>query len=88
MLARSWRKILFAIVALFAATIAVAGWYWIHFSMSAARPFEVNDPYSSPRVLIATQGSEFKGAVVARCDSRWQARQVTTVLKSETGNCG
>jgi hypothetical protein len=62
---RSWRKVLLALVALFAATVAAAGWYWIHFSMSAARPFEVNDPGSSARVLIATQGSEFKDAVVA-----------------------
>ena len=65
MLTRRWRKILLAAATLIAASIAFAGWYRIHFSMSAARPFEVNDPHSSPRVLIATQGSEFKDAVVA-----------------------
>jgi hypothetical protein len=55
MLSRSWRKVLFAIVALLAATVAVAGWYRVHFSMATARSFEVNDPRSTPRVLIATQ---------------------------------
>lgn len=65
MLTRRWRKIWLAVAALVAASIAFAGWYRIHYSMSAARPFEVNDPLSSPRVLIATQGSQFKDAVVA-----------------------
>ena len=65
MLTRRWRKMLLAVAALIAASIAFAGWYRFHFSMSAARPFEVNGPHSSPRVLIATQGSEFKDVVVA-----------------------
>jgi hypothetical protein len=55
MLSRNWRKVLFAIVALFTATVAVAGSYWVHFSMATARSFEMNDPRSTPRVLIATQ---------------------------------
>jgi len=76
MFKRSWRKILLAIALLFTATIAVAGWYWIYFSMSAARPFEVNDPRSSPRVLIATQGSEFKDAVVAGVVDHLKARAI------------
>lgn len=59
-----WRKLLLAIAALIAASIAFASWYRMHFSMSAARTYEVNDPRSSPRILIATQGSEFKDAVV------------------------
>jgi hypothetical protein len=59
---------------LLTATVGVAGWYWIHFSMSAARPFEVNDPRTSPRVLIATQGSAFKDAVVARVVEQLKTR--------------
>jgi hypothetical protein len=64
MLMRRWRKILLAAATLIAASIAFAGWYRIHFSMDAARAFEVNDPHSMVRVLIATQGSAFKDAVV------------------------
>jgi hypothetical protein len=71
---RSWKKILLAVATLIGASIAFAGWYQIHFSMSAARPFEVNDPQSSPRVLIATQGSEFKDAVVAGVVEHLEAR--------------
>lgn len=74
MLTRRWQKILLAVATLIAASVALAGWYRIHFSMSAARPFEVNDPHSSPRVLIATQGSEFKDAVVAGVVEHLKAR--------------
>ncbi len=76
MLMRSWRSILLLAVLLSAATIAFAGWYWIHFSMGAAQPFEVNDPQSSTRVLIATQGSEFKDAVVAGVVAHLKANAV------------
>ena len=48
-----------------AALVAFSAWYKLHYSMDVARPFEVNDPHSKPRVLIATQGSEFKDAVVS-----------------------
>jgi hypothetical protein len=74
MFTRRWRKILLAAMALIAMSVALAGWYRIHFSMSAARSFEVNDPRSSPRVLIATQGSEFKDAVVAGVVEHLKAR--------------
>jgi hypothetical protein len=71
---RRWRKVLLAVATLIVASIAFASWYRFHFSMSTARAFEVNDPRSSPRVLIATQGSEFKDAVVARVVEHLKAR--------------
>jgi hypothetical protein len=71
---RRWRKVLLAVVTLIAASIAFASWYRLHFSMSTARAFEVNDPRSSPRVLIASQGSEFKDAIVARVVEQLKAR--------------
>lgn len=74
MLRHRWRKILLAIAALAVASIAFASWYRIHFSMSVARAYEVNDPKITPRVLIATQGSEFKDAVVADIVERLRAR--------------
>jgi hypothetical protein len=40
-------------------------WYRAHYSMVPAHAFEVNSPASEPRVLIATQGSAFKDALVA-----------------------
>jgi len=74
MLWRRWRKILLAVATLIAASIAFAGWYRVHYSMGVARAFEVNDPHATPRVLIATQGSEFKNAVVAGVVEHLKAR--------------
>jgi hypothetical protein len=71
---RKWRRVLLAAAALIAATIAFAGWYRSHYSMSVARSFEVNDPQATPRVLIATQGSTFKDAVVAGVIEHLKAR--------------
>jgi hypothetical protein len=70
----SWRRISIVTVAVIAALVGFATWYRFHFSMSPARAFEVNDPHSSPRVLIATQGSEFKDAVVAAVVEHLKAR--------------
>jgi hypothetical protein len=74
MLVRRWRKLLLALAALIAASIAFASWYRNHYSMSTAPAFEVNSPQSSPRVLIATQGSKFKDAVVAGVVEQLKAR--------------
>lgn len=73
---RRWQKISLALTTLIAASIAFAGWYRIHYSMSAARSYDVNDPNAAQRVLIATQGSEFKDAVVASVVEQLKARAV------------
>jgi hypothetical protein len=65
MLTRRWRNILLAATTLIAASIAFTGWYRVHYSMRVASSFEMNDARTTPRVLIATQGSEFKDAVLA-----------------------
>jgi hypothetical protein len=55
-----------------AAILLFSAWYWVHYSMSAAHSFVVNG--AGPRVLIATQGSEFKDAVVAGLIERLKTR--------------
>jgi hypothetical protein len=60
---RHWRKVLLAIATLLVGMLASASWYRFHYSMSAARPLEVQGSPSGPRVLIATQGSTFKDAI-------------------------
>jgi len=62
---RGWHKALIVGGGIAAALIGSMTWYRIHYSMAPARPFEVTGTASGPRVLIATQGSEFKDAVVA-----------------------
>ena len=48
------------------ALLALVTWYFAHYSMDEAKPFEVNAPSAREHVLIATQGSAFKDAVVGK----------------------
>ena len=59
------KKIVIIVATLTFAILAFLTWYKFHYSMDIAASFEVNAPESERRVLIATQGSEFKDAVVA-----------------------
>jgi len=70
-----WQKVWLAIATLVLASIAFAGWYRIRYSMGVARAFEVNDPRAAQRVLIATQGSEFKDALVVELVAHLEARE-------------
>ena len=74
MLTRSWAKALLITAMILIALVAGAGYYLVHNAMAVARPFEVNDPKSSARVLVATQGSAFKDAVVAGVIERLKNR--------------
>jgi hypothetical protein len=56
--------------------IGFLGWYRIHFSMASAESFSVNDASSARRLLIATQGSTFKNAVVAGVVERLRQRPI------------
>ena len=58
------RKILIAIAITIVAILTFLTWYKLHYSMGVAEPFEVNSPDQQIKVLIATQGSDFKNAVV------------------------
>ena len=59
------KKVFIGTGVLILAAFAFLTWYKFHYSMDVAESFEVNTPKSEIRVLIATQGSEFKDAVVA-----------------------
>jgi hypothetical protein len=61
---RTWQKVLWGIAILVAVMLVFSGWYKIHYSMGTAREFEVNSGSSAPRVLLATQGSDFKDSIV------------------------
>ena len=53
----------------FALAAASSLWYLIKFYPRTAEPFEFNSPDQPTRILVATQGSEFKnGLVAAVCD--------------------
>ena len=58
------KKVIIGIAALALTTFAFLTWYKFHYSMDVAESFEVNTPELKHRVLIATQGSDFKDAIV------------------------
>jgi hypothetical protein len=61
------------------AVVLIAGlliWYYATYSMAPAKAFTVNDPASPQRVLIATQGSEFKDAVVQGVVEKLKSRPI------------
>ncbi|NMG68449.1 hypothetical protein GPA19_26350, partial [Azoarcus indigens] len=67
---------LFGMAILAVAILAFMSWYAFHYSMSPAREFEVNTHTADARVLVATQGSAFKDAVVAGIVAHLKPRQV------------
>lgn len=61
---RTWQKVFLGVAILVAAMLGFGIWYKIHYSMGTALEFEVNSRSIKPRVVIATQGSDFKESIV------------------------
>ncbi len=72
-----WKKFSLAIAVIVVGAFAFLTWYKFHYSMEVAEPFEVIVPDSEHQVLIATQGSDFKNAVVAGVIEALQDRPVS-----------
>jgi hypothetical protein len=51
-------------------------WYLITFSMSIAKPFEVNSPNLPTKVLVATQGSDYKDQLTKTLESEYLGKEV------------
>jgi hypothetical protein len=58
------KKIIIVFIIFGAISIIFLKWYSVQHSMEEAEPFEINDKGLPQQVLIATQGSKFKDAVV------------------------
>ncbi len=72
----NWKKIGLVLVVF---VIAIAGfliWYKNTYSMDVAEAFEVNSPQLEQKILIATQGSEFKDKVVAGLVEKLRERDI------------
>lgn len=72
----SWRRLLLATATVVLGLFLFLSGYRYHYSMAVARSFEVNAPELDRRVLIATQESRFKEAVVDAVVSRLRQRPV------------
>jgi hypothetical protein len=71
-----WKKIGIGVAALLVAVLAFLTWYKFHYSMDVAQSYEINAPALEQRVLIATQGSAFKDAVVSALIAHLKERNV------------
>jgi hypothetical protein len=71
-----WKKIIKVLVTLIVLSLIFLTWYTFRYSMDVIKPFEVNDPKFSERVLIATQGSKFKEEVVTGIIGRLQSKEI------------
>jgi hypothetical protein len=69
-----WRLWLLLGAGLLVAALIFAIWYRQHYAMAVAHSFEVAGSPSGPRVLIATQGSDFKDALTAGLVDHLQRR--------------
>ena len=61
---KRWQRILLGVGGLLLVLYFALSWYRYHYSMEVVEGFEVNMPELEQRLLIATQGSPFKKAVV------------------------
>jgi len=71
---KTWKKVVLALAVVPVALVVFTIWYVLHNSMHEAKPFEVNSPSAKEHVLIATQGSAFKDAVVQGVVDRLKTR--------------
>src|SRR5688572_7440371 len=69
-----WRLLLVVSMSLVIAALVFTIWYRQHYAMEVARSFEAAGAPSGPRVLIATQGSDFKDALTAGLVAHLQRR--------------
>lgn len=60
-----WKKGLAGAGIVALGVVALLSWYRFHYSMDVAASYEINPASAAHRVLIATQGSRFKDAIVS-----------------------
>lgn len=73
---KRWRRILLGVGGLVLVFYFALSWYRYHYSMETVEGFEVNTPELDQRLLIATQGSPFKKAVVAALVEQLRQRPI------------
>ena len=56
--------------------IILSLWYSITFSMDVVQAYDVNDPTLEKKLLIATQGSDFKNAVTSAVVERYKKNSI------------
>lgn len=70
------KRILFIFLALMIAFFAVALWYKYEYAMEISEEYAINNQELELKLLIATQGSEFKDAVVGKIINEYKIDSV------------
>jgi len=83
-----WRRALRVLVVVIVVLLGFAVWYRWHYAMRPARSFELPGSAAGPRVLIATQGSAFKDALVAGLVEHLKSRAAHTKVIDVTALAG
>ena len=60
---KKFRKIIFVFLSIAAVFLVFMFWYQNEYAMDQAQEYEVNTPGENSRLLVATQGSEFKNTI-------------------------
>jgi hypothetical protein len=81
---RTWQTVFWGIAILVAVMLGFGSWYKIHYSMGTAREFEVNSRSIKPKVLLATQGSDFKDSIVRGIVEHLKSRSLPLVTIRKT----
>jgi hypothetical protein len=75
-MSKAARGLLISTAVLAVIVIGFLAWYRIHFAMNPVEEFTLNEPSSEQHLLIATQGSAFKDAVVTGITEQLQQRPI------------
>ncbi len=80
-----WKKLTLAVALFVVSAFAFLTWYKFHYSMDVVEPFQVTVPDPEHQLLIATQGSDFKNAVVAGLIDALKERPVSISVIDVSG---
>lgn len=83
-----WRLLLPLGAGLIVIALIAAIWYRQHYAMEVAQAFEAAGSPTGPRVLIATQGSDFKNALTAGLVDHLKRRSAFVKVIDVTGLAG
>ena len=62
---KRFKKLLYTLLGMLGVFIVFTLWYTNKYAMEEVKAFEVNDTHFSKKLLIATQGSDFKNTITA-----------------------
>jgi len=71
------KKTILKIIGIIAFTFLVfAVWYKFNYSMSEVKSFDMNSPELTTKILIATQGSEYKDGILSDLTTHFKSKDV------------